>query len=106
MKRWYDVGITRVIVNGKGESVRRNVQHAIVWGQESEALALGFRQIPDPFPEDDRRRVVYSEITELQDNFDLRGRKMETVVEDVDEGSQFGLDPGDLEAMASGGQPN
>lgn len=91
MKKWFDVEVTRVVVNGKGESVRRNVQHAVVWGTEQTALGLGFRRCPDPFQEDDRRRVTYAEVTELRENFDLQGRKMEAVTEEIEDSTKFGL---------------
>lgn len=106
MKRWYDVEITRVIVNGKGESTRRNTQHAIVWAVESEALGIGFRRCPDPFEGDDRRCVAFASVTELPDTSDLQGRKMETVNEEIEDGSAFGLSAEDLEAMASDGLAN
>jgi len=101
MKKWFDVTVTRVVTNNKGESVRRNVQHAIVWGYEKDAVALAFRRCPDPFNDDDRRRSTYAELEELRDNFDLQGRKMETVTEEIDDGSAFGLDAEDLEKLSS-----
>lgn len=101
MKKWFDVAVTRVVVNGKGESVRRNTQHAVVWATEQTALGLGFRRCPDPFQEDDRKRITFCEIEELRDNFDLQGRKMEELVEEIDDGSAYGLDAEDLEKMLS-----
>lgn len=99
MKKWFDVTVTRVIVNGKGENMRRNVQHAVVWGTEENAVGIGFRRCPDPFEGEDRRYITYAEVSELPDNFDLQGRKMKAVNEEIEDGAQYGLDPEDLEKM-------
>lgn len=99
MKKWFDVAVTRVVVKGTGESVRRNTQHAVVWATEQTALGVGFRRCPDPFEDEDRRRVTYCEVTELPENFDLQGRKMEEVIEEIDDGSAYGLSADDLAEM-------
>lgn len=104
MKRWFDVEVTRVIRNSKGESLRRNTQHTIVWATAETALGLAFRRCSDPFSDDDRHRDTYCEVTELADNYDMQGRKMEAVIEEVEPGSVFGLDAEDLEKLTGGAE--
>jgi len=49
-KSWFTVQVVRVVVDGKGEIIRKNKQLASVFAKESEALGFGIRRCPDPWP--------------------------------------------------------
>ena len=49
-KRWFRAEVVRVVLDGRGEVVRRNKQAAAVYAVEEEAAGLALRQCPDPWP--------------------------------------------------------
>lgn len=48
-KRWFHVEVVRRVVDGKGETMKKNKQVAEVFAKETDVISFAMRRCPDPW---------------------------------------------------------